>query len=459
MPTIYSNTFTGTSQAVLNTIRDSASVNYREFVPIATEGGESVREIGAIIMQYPALQNEFLNFLMNRIGREIITSRMYENPLRMFKKGFLEFGEAVEEIFVNLAQVYAYNPSRAATNVFNIETPDVRAAFHIMNVQSLYKRTVSEAQLRQAFLSWGNMDKFIRDGIIASMYKSLEYDEFQIMKYMLARTYLNGKANVVTVADADTEPNNLAIAMRAQSSMMVQLNNNMNPAGVYNSAERNNQYLIISAQQEAELDVNVLAAAFHMDKADFLGHIVPIDSFTNIDSDRLANILEGFEPFTGEETTALGNLLAFLVDDNFFQMYDKLLEMRSIENGEGLYWNYNLHAWKICSTSPFANRVAFTNGGGLVTTVDITTPSQTLKYGQQLAMSAEVTATNGADTSLTWALSSTADGHATIDPATGLLSYTGEQAASNTSVVVTASSVAFAGKGDQVTITLAGSGA
>lgn len=457
MSTIYSNTFTGTSQAVLNTIRDSASVNYREFVPIATEGGESVREIGAIIMQYPALQNEFLNFLMNRIGREIITSRMYENPLRMFKKGFLEFGETVEEIFVNLAQVYAYNPSTAATNVFNIETPDVKAAFHIMNVQSRYKQSVSEAQLRQAFLSWGNMDRFIRDGIIASMYKAVEYDEFQIMKYMLARTYLNGKANVVTVADADTEPNNLAISMRAQSSMMVQLNNNMNPAGVYNSAERGNQYLIIPAQQEAELDVNVLAAAFHMDKADFLGHIVPIDSFTNIDGDRLANILEGFEPFTGEETTALGNLLAFLVDDNFFQIYDKLLEMRSIENSEGLYWNYNLHAWKICSTSPFANRVAFTTTAGAVTAVEITTPAQTLPYGQQLALSANVTATNGADKSLEWTVTPSADGHATLDPATGLLSYNGTQLASNTNVVVTAASVVKKTVNDAVQIILAGS--
>lgn len=458
MPTIYSNTFTGTSQAVLNTIRDSASVNYREFVPIATEGGESVREIGAIIMQYPALQNEFLNFLMNRIGREIITSRMYENPLRMFKKGFLKFGETVEEIFVNLAQVYAYNPSTAATNVFNIETPDVKAAFHIMNVQSRYKQTVSEVQLRQAFLSWGNMDRFIRDGIIASMYKAVEYDEFQIMKYMLARTYLNGKANAITVADADTEPNNLAIAMRAQSSMMVQLNNTMNPSGVYNSAERNTQYLIIPAQQEAELDVNVLAAAFHMDKADFLGHIVPIDSFTNIDSDRLSNILEGFEEFTTEETTALGNLLAFLVDDNFFQIYDKLLEMRSIENSEGLYWNYNLHAWKICSTSPFANRVAFTQAAGVVTAVDITTPAQTLPYGQQLAMSAEVTATNGADKSLTWSLSATANGLATIDPVTGLITYNGTQASTNTAVTVQANSVAFPSKGAGVSIILAGSG-
>lgn len=458
MPTIYNNTFTGTSQAVLNTIRDSASVNYREFVPIATEGGESVREIGAIIMQYPALQNEFLNFLMNRIGREIITSRMYENPLRMFKKGFLEFGETVEEIFVNLAQVYAYNPSTAATNVFNIETPDVKAAFHIMNVQSRYKQTVSEAQLRQAFLSWGNMDRFIRDGIIATMYKAVEYDEFQIMKYMLARTYLNGKANSVAVTNWNTEPNNIAIAMRAQSSMMTQLNNTMNPSGVYNSAERDNQYLIIPAQFEATLDVSVLAAAFHMDKADFLGHVVPIDSFTNIDTARLTNILEGFEPFTSEETTALGNLIAMLVDDNFFQIYDKLLEMRSIENSEGLYWNYNLHAWKICSTSPFANRVAFTIAAGAVTAVEITTPAQTLPVGQQLALSATVTATNGADMSLEWSLSSGANGHATIDPTTGVMSYNGTPVASNTQVVATAASVVTKTVNDSVNITLAGSG-
>ena len=67
-------TLTNSSVDVLNAIRNSASVNYQDYVPIATPNAESIREIGNVIMDYPSLQNEFLNALINRIGRVLITS-------------------------------------------------------------------------------------------------------------------------------------------------------------------------------------------------------------------------------------------------------------------------------------------------------------------------------------------------------------------------------------------------
>lgn len=79
-------TLTNTSVDVLNVIRENATQNYRDYVPKATPNADSIREIGAIIMDYPALQNEFLSALVNRIGRVMITSKMYDNPWRMFKK-------------------------------------------------------------------------------------------------------------------------------------------------------------------------------------------------------------------------------------------------------------------------------------------------------------------------------------------------------------------------------------
>ena len=82
-----------TSVDILNAIRNSASANYRDYVPVANPDQDSIREIGAIIMDYPALQNEFLTALVNRIGRVIITNKSFENPWAMFKKGILEFGE------------------------------------------------------------------------------------------------------------------------------------------------------------------------------------------------------------------------------------------------------------------------------------------------------------------------------------------------------------------------------
>ena len=65
-------TLTNASVDILNAIRNNASVNYRDHVPMATSDADSVREIGAVIMDYPALQNEFLSALVNRIGKVLL---------------------------------------------------------------------------------------------------------------------------------------------------------------------------------------------------------------------------------------------------------------------------------------------------------------------------------------------------------------------------------------------------
>ena len=99
-------TLTNSSVDVLDAIRNSASMNYQNYGPIATPDADSVRKIGAIIMDNVTLQNEFVNALVNRIGRVIVTSKLYDNPWASFKKGMLEFGENIEEIFVELAKAH-----------------------------------------------------------------------------------------------------------------------------------------------------------------------------------------------------------------------------------------------------------------------------------------------------------------------------------------------------------------
>ena len=154
-------TLTNNSVDVLNAIRNSASINYRDYVPIATADADSIREIGATIMDYPALQNEFLNALVNRIGRVILTSKSYQNPWAMFKKGFLDFGETIEEVFTNLAKPFQFDPAVAENEIFKREIPDVRSAFHVLNYQKFYKATVSQEQLRMAFMSWDGVTSLI----------------------------------------------------------------------------------------------------------------------------------------------------------------------------------------------------------------------------------------------------------------------------------------------------------
>ena len=292
-------TLTNNSVDVLNAIRNSASINYRDYVPIATADADSIREIGATIMDYPALQNEFLNALVNRIGRVILTSKSYQNPWAMFKKGFLEFGETIEEVFTNLAKPFQFDPAVAENEIFKREIPDVRSAFHVLNYQKFYKATVSQEQLRMAFMSWDGVTSLI-SSIVESMYTAANYDEFITMKYLLCKRMVSGEmywANPKNDMSQFTGKD-IVKSIRQCSDNLTFLSPKYNLAGVYNSTEKNNQYIIIPSKWMAEFDVEVLAAAFNMDKVEFMGHVVMVDSFSNLDTARLNELFKDDPTYT-----------------------------------------------------------------------------------------------------------------------------------------------------------------
>lgn len=442
-----------TSKDILNTIRGSASPYYKQMIPKATASTESIREIGGIMMQYQPLQNEFLTALYNRIGRVIITSKMFYNPLVPFKKGLMELGETVEEIFVNIAKAHTYNPEVAETQWMKREIPDVRAAFHTMNYQKFYKATISNDQLRQAFLSWQGITDLIAK-IVDAMYTAHNFDEFTVTKYMLARAILNGNFYGVTVpAITKDTATDVVTEIKAASNLLVYEGNMYNPAGVYTFTDKNDQYLITTGRVDAVIDVNVLAVAFNMDKAEFMGHMVQIDGFDKLDETRLQQLfgddpLSGYIPLTNEEKEALSQIPAVLVDKDFFMIFDNLYKFTEDYNGEGLYWQYWYHAWKTFSISPFANAIAFLPGDQTVTSVTVTPATATVNKGDSLGLKATVTGENFPPSSVIWTQDSP---HSTITPA-GVLMVSPEEV--NTTINVTATSIFDPTKSGKAVITI-----
>lgn len=444
-------TLTNSSVDVLNVIRNNASQNYKDYVPIATANAESIREIGAVIMDYPALQNEFLSALVNRIGRVLITSRMYENPWSMFKKGMLEFGETVEEIFVNIAKPFQFDPAVAESTVFKREIPDVRSAFHIMNYQKYYKATIQNDQLRQAFLSWQGITDLIAK-IVDAMYTGANYDEFQTMKYMLAKRILNGQLFPVTIPTVETTNMKAIVStIKGVSNKFEFLSSKYNLAGVQTHTKKSDQYLLINAKFDAEMDVEVLASAFNMDKAEFAGHRVLVDSFGDLDIGRL-NVLFANDPtyteISEDELQALNSIPAIMVDKDFFMIFDNFYNFTEQYNGEGLYWNYWYHVWKTFSVSPFANNAIFIAGTPSVTSVTVSPAKANVSAGQKVQLSAVVHTTDFAPQSVVWTLTS---GDKVTVTQSGLV-IIGSDATGE--IVVTATSVYDNTKYDSATITV-----
>lgn len=457
MPNVPStNHLNATSVDILNAIRNSATANYRDYVAVARNSTDSIREIGAVIMDFPALQNEFLTALVNRIGRVMITSKMYENPWAVFKRGMLEFGETIEEIFVNIAKPFEYDPAVAESKVFAREIPDVRAAFHVLNYQKYYKSTIQQEQLRQAFLSWDGITDLISK-IVDSMYTGANYDEFQTMKYLMARHILNGELSVVTIPTVQTSNmKSIISAIKGKSNAFEFMSSKHNLAGVSTYSNKSEQYIIVNSAFDAEMDVEVLAAAFNMSKADFMGRRVLVDSFGELDTDRL-NLLfandSAYTPITSAEATALDAVPAVLVDKDWFMIFDNLANFTEQYNGEGLYWNYWYHVWKTFSISPFANAAVFVPGTPTVTSVTVSPDTVSIGAGQTVLFSATVVTTNFGSKAVDWSVDTTAAGlGVTISPLGELYIPAGVER--STQITVTATSVLDNSKTDTATVTV-----
>ena len=403
MPTIpKTQTLNASSVDILNAIRNSASTNYRDFVPKASNTAESIRRIGEIVMQYTPLQNEFLNALVNRIARVIITSKMYSNPLSMFKKGVIDFGETIEEIFVNIANPHQYDVEESENKVFAREIPDVRAAFHTLNYKKFYKQTIQNKDLNQAFLSWDGITDLISK-IVNAMYTAANYDEFVTTKYMLAKAILDGRLSAITVDANDAK--GAVTKIKGVSNALTFMSNNYNAAGVQTFTDKDDQYLLVNSQFDSEIDVEVLASAFNMSKAEFMGHRILIDGFGTLDVARLNALFKddpNYKEPSQDTLTALNAIPAVLVDKNFFMIFDNMYEFTENYNGQGLYWNYFYHTWKTFSMSPFANALVFVPAVPSVTSVTVSPTAITCKKGQSVQLSVEVETENYAPKTVNW---------------------------------------------------------
>lgn len=356
---IANSTLNASTIDILNVIRQNASYDYQQNVPeVATVN--DIPKVGEIIYGTPAFANQFINALVNRIAIVRVQSATFNNPYSILKKGYIEYGETVEDIFVSIAKAVDFNVEKAAKREFKRTIPDVRSAFHVMNWRVMYPVTIQDEDLRQAFLNIEGVQNLIAK-IVDAVYTAAEYDEFLLFKYLLIKAISNGKMFPSSIG-AGTDLSEAAVQFRGTSNLLPFMSNDYNESGVKTNTPKDRQVIFMDAMFNAQFDVNVLASAFNMDKADFMGRLFLIDNWTDFDNERFDVIRansDGIEEVTAEELALLANVKAVILDENWFQVYDNNNKFTEKYVASGLYWNYFYHTWKTVSNSPFANAVVF----------------------------------------------------------------------------------------------------
>lgn len=362
---------------ILNVIRNNASYAYQKDVPTITKE-EDIPKVGEILFGNPTHANEFINALVNRIALVRVQSATFNNPFKHLKKGYLEFGETVEDIFVGIINAVKYDVEKAPSREFKRTLPNVQSVFHLTNWRVMYPITIEKQALRRAFTSADGVSNLIST-IINQVYTSAEYDEYLLFKYLLIKSISHGK--VYTQSIDTTNMNSVAVAFRGKSNLLaIDMTGRFNELHVQNNTAIGNQCIFMDADFNAKFDVEVLASAFNMNKAEFIGKLHLIDDFSSFDNKRFEAIRAestSLEEVTADELALMKDVKGILLDEEWFQVYDNLFEFTETQVGSGLYWNYWLHCWKTISYSPFANAIAFVDSGATIAkpqeiTVEIT---------------------------------------------------------------------------------------
>jgi hypothetical protein len=324
---------------VLNTIWDNASTEYQNRIPQATR--DNITAVGNAILNYSATKNEFLDALINRISLVLVSSKMAKNKLSQFKSGMIEYGADIEEIYTSMAQADIFSVATAETDVFKRKKPDVKSIFHRVNRENMYKVTIEEGQIKRAFLSNDGLGKLVAS-IVNSLYSGDVYDEYTLMKELVARYWAG--TNVPQSAIIDTakvvDQNTAKAFFRAvkqTSKDMSYMNTNFNAMGVKQFTEQSDQVLLLHKNVATYLDTELLAWVFNQENISFDTKVIEVDNFGSLD-----------------------NTQAVLVDKQWFRVFDKLYETRNLYNPQGLYWNYWLHHHQLLSYSLFHQAVRFT---------------------------------------------------------------------------------------------------
>lgn len=331
---------------------------YHQYVPTITEDTD-ITKFGQVILDsnLTPVYNEFFH-LLKRIAFFAIEQKRFANPLSFLEGAEMPLGFAGQNTHVNPAHGRSFDILDFSGLLERYEA-EYMVEYLNVNVDRQYPVTITRAKVKTAFTTWGDLEAFI-NGLINSLYNGAEIDMYRYTKGLVTSAYY-GNRIVQEVVEAPTT--------KAKSEAFIKTLRKLNrkfqlPSSEYNAWKMVNGDeskavttwsnaedigLMITADVEAELTVDVLAYAFNLslvDAEDFIANrVIVVDDFDVYNDD-------------GTLHQSGNNILGVIFDRNFFKIKTQDNEMDEFYNANNRTWQMYYNITKLMNTSLFANAVA-----------------------------------------------------------------------------------------------------
>lgn len=433
-------------QTALNKMREmSVESNsiYHQYVPVVTDS-TTIGEFGQPILdsQNVNVLNDFVG-LLKKVVYTAVYNKTFNNPLASLEGDRMPLGQFIEDVYVNPAHARGFNVNDFAGLLQKYEA-QIATQYLSVNSDLQYCVTITREKIRNAFTSWDNLEGFV-SGMINSLYNGAYITRYTQTKGLALAAFTGNNVQYETVSAVTSE----ATAKALIKKMRADFNKMQIPSTAYNAwnkvkggelalktwSEPEDIIVMISADVEANVSVDVLASAFNMDKADFLGRVIVVDDFSQYNED-------------GTVAVDGSAIQAVIADRSWFKIKTQDFAADEFYNANNRTWQYYLNDVRMVNYSLFANAKVYATSAPTVdaTAIKADKASASVEEGKKVKVHFELTPAN-ATTTVT--VSSSAEGKATAEIKGKYVEITGVDAGSAT---ITLS--AGAGVTDTISVTV-----
>lgn len=368
------------NQTILEKVYLSATNDYQQRVPDPTQHSisETVRALFDPMNQ--KYFNQFMDILINRIAFTYVRGEVWKNKLAVFKGQKVNYGSTIQEIAPKWVKAHSYVDD--SETLLKLERPEAQVWYHSQNRRDRYKISISNDELRTAFVDEYGLNNFIAKIMQVPM-NSDEYDEYRIMMQLMAEYEHNWgffKHHLSAAPSDEATGKEFLTAIQMYAGMLEfpsTLYNAANFTDIPIFAKPSELVLFVTPATNASVNVNTLAILFNMDVADIKVRKIIVDEFP------------------------IPNAVALLTTEDFFVCHDTNYQNTSFWNPETLVTNYYLHHWGVYSVSPFVPAILFTTDAGTVvnpitqtvTGLNLTSDVSTVSPGGKLPLKIELAGT------------------------------------------------------------------
>lgn len=433
-------------QTALNKMRemsvDSGSI-YHQYVPVVTDS-TTIGEFGAPILDSQNLNvlNDFVGLLKKVVFTAVYT-RTFNNPLQQLEGERMPLGNFIEDVYVNPAHARGFNVNDFAGLLQKYEA-QVATQYLAVNSDLQYCVTLTREKIRNAFTSWDQLESLI-SGYINSLYNGAYITRYNQAKGLVTAAYVGNNVQYQVIDDVTSEQTakNLIRQLRATYTKMQIPSTRYNAWNKVKGGELalktwtapEDIMVMISADIESLVDVEVLARAFNMSATDFLGRVIVVDDFNQYNED-------------GTLAVDGSAIKAMICDKAWFKIKTQDFAMDEFYNANNRTWQYYLNDVRMINYSLFANAVVFATSAPTVNATEIEAGSATATVvaGSKVSVPFTLTPPN-ATTTVT--ASSSAEGKATVEVKGKKVEITGVEAGDATITIS-----AGAGVTDTISVTV-----